>query len=141
LAVFVVALALTCPGAAHAADAAGNYAIWGAGGRSCNQYLRSAGAAPARQAFKDFLMGYLTAYNATSADTYNALGAQSLEKALDKLDEYCGVHKMDSFDRAITHLVLTNHHSRTRSPLGSAGASAWGRAPVPTATDALDATP
>lgn len=111
-----------------AADDAGNYAIWGMGGRSCNQFQRSAADADARAPFRDFLMGYLTAYNALTPATYNALGTMSLEDALDWLDDYCGLHKLDSFDRALGQLLVAHHATRAANGAGSGG---WGRPATP----------
>lgn len=119
--------------AANAADAAGNYAIWGAGARSCHQFRKSADDDAARQPFRHYLMGYLTAYNALAEDTYNAVGSLSLGDALDWITDYCQTNKMDSFDRAVVQLVASHHEQRRRTPGGS---SQWGRAPRPQQTPA-----
>lgn len=113
--------------AAAAADGAGNYAIWGEGGRSCNQYLVSAGKADERMRFSTFLMGYLTAYNALAPDTYSALGTYSLQDALGWLDGYCDEHKIDSFERAVTQLLAVRYDARLRQSPG-AHSGGWGRA-------------
>lgn len=113
--------------AAGGGDGSGNYAIWGEGGRSCNQYLLSAGEADQRTRFSAFLMGYLTAYNALAPDTYNALGAYSLQDALGWLDGYCDLHKVDSFERAVAQLLTVRHDARLRQPPGVHGGG-WGRA-------------
>ena len=108
------------------ADGSGNYAIWGAGSRSCNQFQRALPDDSAIAAFREYLMGYLTAYNTLAENTYKATGAMSLEDALAWLDAYCDAHKIDSFERAITQLVITQHESRQRqSPRSRHG---WGRA-------------
>lgn len=112
-----------------AADAGGNYAIWGPGARSCNQYQRSVEDAAARSAFRDFLMGYLTAYNALAPTTYNALGDMSLEQALAWLDDYCAAHLLDSFDRALGQMLIDRHESRTQA--GDNPAGSWGRPQPP----------
>lgn len=118
--------------AAPAADPAGNYAIWGAGARSCNQFGLSAGSAE-RSAFRHFLMGYLTAYNTLAPETYNALGEASLEDALAWLETYCDTHKLDSFERAVMQLVAAHHAERERGAAAGDGGAAWGRAPAPAA--------
>ena len=127
---FSLTIALCAP-AGWAADAAGNYAIWGAGSRSCHQFQRSAADVQARAPFRDFLMGYLTAYNNLAAVTYNALGDMSLEDALGWLDDYCDMHKLDSFDRALGQMLLERHDSRTQASSASRG---WGRPLAPEAT-------
>ena len=127
----LLSLILTlCPPPGWAADAAGNYAIWGAGGRSCHQFQRSATDLQARAPFKDFLMGYLTAYNALATMTYNALGDMTLEDAVGWLDTYCAAHQLDSFDRALGQMLRERHESRTQA---SNAAGGWGRPPAPAA--------
>lgn len=126
---FAGLLAILCLGhlaSASAADADGNYAIWGAGGRSCNQYLMAASEAAKTARFKDFLMGYLTAYDMLAEDTYSAVGEMNLEGSLSWLNDYCSANKMDSFERAITVFVAAQHDSRLRTPPGTS--SGWGRA-------------
>lgn len=118
--------------ALSAADGQGNYAIWGAGGRSCNQFSQSRPDAAKLATFRDYLMGYLTAFNTLAPDTYDALGGESLETSLNWLDEYCGQHKMDSFERAVGQLLLTRHEQRSRTPPGTS--RGWSNAPAPTAT-------
>lgn len=71
-------------------------------------------------------MGYLTALNGLSEDTYNALGEMTLEAALEWLDGYCDLNKLDSYERAIKQLVTAHYAERQRSPRGRSGG--WGRA-------------
>jgi hypothetical protein len=110
--------------AAAAADGAGNYAIWGVGSRSCNQFLGTGvdehGIAP----FRQFVMGYLTAYNTLQDETYNALGEMPLPDAMDWLADYCDLHRLDSFERAIMQLVLARHEQRQHRAPGAA--KGWG---------------
>lgn len=120
-------------GLAHAADNAGNYAIWGVGRASCHQYLKSVDSTKDER-YKLFLMGYLTAFNTLSEDTYNVTAAIPLNDALKKISSYCGDHQMDSFDRAIQQLVEGNFEDRHRVPPGHE--RGWGRAaPKSTETD------
>lgn len=109
---------------ALAADAGGNYAIWGAGGRSCHQFDVAAANPAEVAAFRDFLMGYLTAFNTLAPETYDALGGQPLEGALEWLRDYCDQHQMDSFERALGQLLLARHDERSRVPPGS-GRRGW----------------
>lgn len=127
-----ITLLLATPLAAMAADAAGNYAIWGVGRASCNQYVKSHNATNDER-YKIFLMGYLTAVNTLSDDTYNVTGSQPLDAALGWLTEYCGAHQMDSFDRAVQQLVEAGFDTRQRVPPGYE--RGWGRTgqPAPTA--------
>lgn len=126
----LLALALHCA-IAVAADSAGNYAIWGAGGRSCHQFLRAAADNAQAAEYRDYLMGYLTAINTLATDTYDTVGGESLETALAWINAYCAGHKIESFERALTQLVDAHHALRSRLPPGAArgwGGSAAGAA-------------
>ena len=61
-----------------------------------------------------------------SEDTYNATGTQSLEKSLVWLSDYCEMHQMESFNRAIQQLLSTSYESRHRVPPGRE--RGWGHA-------------
>lgn len=115
-----------------AADGQGNYAIWGAGGRSCNQFAQALPDAARVATFRDYLMGYLTAVNTLAPETYDALGGESLETSMTWLGQYCDEHKMDSFERAVGKLLLARHDQRLQAPphLGRG----WSSAPAPAAT-------
>ena len=129
----VVACLLPClvalaGNAAQAADAGGNYAIWPLGASSCHRYATTAADDAKRQPYRDFLTGYLTAYNTLADDTYNALGEMKLSAAMAWLDDYCDLHKLDGFERAIQQLVAARHDARQR---GTGGQRSWGRVPPP----------
>lgn len=127
-------LCACCTPPLPAADDAGNYAIWGAGGRSCYQYTSTQRNAEDAASFRHFLMGYLTAYGALAPATYSAVGTLTLEQSLAWLTDYCSANKMDSFERAISQFIAARHESRLRTPPGAAS-SGWGRAlqsPPPT---------
>ena len=77
-------------------------------------------------------MGYLTAFNTLSDDTYNATGSRRLDASLQWLSDYCGSHQMESFDRAVQHLIEDAYDDRERTPPGRSrgwGAAAADRAP------------
>lgn len=129
----VTSLMLLAPSLeALAADTAGNYAIWGVGRASCHQYVKSNNATEDER-YKVFLMGYLTAMNTLSEDTYNVTGTQPLDAALVWLTDYCGEHQMDSFDRAVQQLVDARFEQRQRVPPGRE--RGWGRAGTAAPTD------
>ena len=108
-----------------AADAVGNYAIWGMGAQSCNQFKLGASDESRHQQYRAYLMGYLTAYNALADGTYNGVGEMTLPAALAWLDDYCAEHRLDSFERAITQLLAARHADRQRGTAG--GSRGWGR--------------
>lgn len=114
---------------AAAADRQGNYAIWGAGGQSCHQFALSDQDVSKTAPYRDYLMGYLTAFNAFAPDTYDATGGVTLEATLTWLRRYCDAHAMDSFERAVGQMLLTQHAARTRLPPGTS--AGWGDARAP----------
>lgn len=127
----LAAIVTLAGGPVWAADSGGNYAIWPLGASSCHRYGTTAADAAKRQPYRDFLTGYLTAYNTLADDTYNALGDMKLSDAMAWLDDYCDLHKLDGFERAIQQLVTARHDARRR---GMDGQHSWGRVPPPAAT-------
>ena len=127
LLVLPVILAISTP--LLAADPAGNYAIWGAGARSCHQFLRAVGDEAQLSGYRDYVMGYLTAVNTLSASTYDAVGGESLETTLKWINDYCAGHKIESFERALTQLIDARHEQRLRQPPGATRGWGGGGAP------------
>ena len=125
-------IACLASGAASAADSQGNYAVWGTGGRSCHQFTQAGADASKLAPFRDYLMGYLTAFNALTPATYDAVGGASLEKTLAWLAAYCSEHKMDSFERAMGQMLLAGHDQRSRVPPGAS--RGWSSGPPSPAT-------
>ena len=108
---------------ASAADAGGNYAIWGVGQTSCHKFVKARENEDARQ-YKDYLMGYLTAFNTLSEDTYNISGKTKLGEIEQWLAEYCGLHQIESFNRAIQQYATDSFESRLSVSPGSS--KGWG---------------
>jgi hypothetical protein len=108
--------------ATHAADAAGNYAIWGLGQTSCNQFV-TASEHNDLGGYKHFVAGYLSAINRVGAGNYRATGDRTMPQNLAVLVGYCHQHRMDSFDQALQGLLnlAAKEHAE--------GTSAWGRVP------------
>lgn len=130
LATLTAPLAGWCP-PARAADRDGNYAVWGLGQTSCNQYLKTGSAPGTSEQYASFVMGFLSAFNALAPDTYQATGSNGLQDNLDWLRNYCEAHKTDGFERAIVNLLETTHEQRFHSLPGST--PGWGRPQKPKA--------
>ena len=111
---------------AIAANATGNYAIWGIGQASCNQFAQAFDADSVKD-YQTYLAGYFTAYSTFA----NAAGAPdpSLKDALRKIHDHCATHRMDSFERGIQFILQSPTRADTRK--GTGPAPAWGRPPVP----------
>jgi hypothetical protein len=108
--------------ATHAADATGNYAIWGLGQTSCNQFVTAFEQSDVA-GYKHFVAGYLSAINRVSTDLYRVTGDRTMSQNLAVLVEYCQQHRMDSFDQALQGLI--NLAAKEQAD----GTSAWGRVP------------
>ena len=110
--------------AAGAADQAGNYAVWGLGQSSCNQFARADATPGMADQYASFMMGFLSAYNALAPDTYQATGDNTLQDNLDWVKSYCAAHKTDGFERAITSLIDARKDQRYHNLPGSV--PGWG---------------
>lgn len=109
-----------------AADAAGNYAVWGVGQASCNQFVAAYDQATA-QDYKSYLAGYLTAYNTVAHLTYQATGKNTATDNLKFLHDHCAGHRMDSFERAIQALLANVQEQRQQG--AATQLNSWGRPP------------
>lgn len=107
-------LVLTTP--LQAADADGNYAIWGMGGASCHAYSKARAADTDEAAnFRYYIMGYLTAYNVHQPDTYSISADQSMPEILAWLDSFCDTHAVHSFDNALKNFIVEKYADRMTS--------------------------
>jgi len=112
----------------NATDAVKNYAVWGIGQTSCNQFKQAFDADGTKE-YLTYLAGYLTAFSTFSSATDRAPD-KTLKQRLHEISEYCTGHRMDSFERGIQATLQANQITST-----SAHAPAtWGRPPAPTAT-------
>jgi hypothetical protein len=105
---------------ALAADAEGNYAIWGLGQTSCNQFVKAAADNDLAE-YKHFVAGYLTAINRLTPAVYRATGPRTMQDNLKVLKDYCLQNRMDSVDQALLGLLKTTASASTQ------GGAAWGR--------------
>lgn len=103
-----------------AADKDGNYAIWGTGNKSCHSY-NLARASAADNQFKDYLMGYFTAYNHLSEETYSISSQMTLDEVLTEVGEQCELKPTVSFEEALTTFILEHHEQRMKFPPGGFG--------------------
>lgn len=115
-------LALFHANTAFAADSAGNYAIWGLGQSSCNQFVKANENGQIAD-YKHFVAGYLSALNRVTPGVFRVTGDHSMTDNMNSLLEYCGQNRMDSLDQALQGLV-----GKSMAAAGT-GAGAWGRVP------------
>lgn len=112
------------PASVTAMDQQGNYAIWGVGATSCHQFTRAVEQSQ-EDTYRHYLMGYLTAFNATSDGVHDGTHGMKLSDALRKIGSHCDLHRMDSFERAIKILLV----DQARSHEQAGAPSRWGRDP------------
>lgn len=111
--VAVATLVLVATATSWAADRKGNYAIWGAGGASCNQY-NQARLDGEDKSFIGYISGYFTHYNQITERTTNIAGSTNMLEILGILDEVCSEKPVLSFNDAIAALVVQLHPQRQR---------------------------
>lgn len=100
---------LTLP--ALAADADGNYAVWGPGEKSCYSYTK-ARKADDYEDYRYFIMGYLTAYNTLTENTFRISGDKNMSQILEWLDAYCEPKGVHGFEQAVANFIVEHHETR-----------------------------
>ena len=105
----LICLGLSLP--LQAADDKGSYAIWGVGNTTCHRYNK-ARENNAYQAYKDYTLGYLTAYNTLSEDTYRVTGKMHLDDVLDWLDTACHTTPVTSFELSLRNMITNLYAKR-----------------------------
>ena len=113
----ILFLTLFSSASCFAADAAGNFAVWGLGQASCNAYNK-ARTAHKEGPYKTYLMGYLTAFNTLTPNTARVTGDADLNAILGWLDDYCHKSAVESFESALHHLAVEMNakHKPTADP-------------------------
>lgn len=120
---YAAALLLAVAPWAGAADKQGNYAVWGAGQRSCNQYMDARAAGDFGE-FKSYALGYITAYNTFVPETYRNAPELDVEGVMKWLDQYCEVTRVDSYERALK-LMMEHFHPTRQTSASTGGRGGW----------------
>ena len=116
LSIFIFSLSLPT----QAADKSGNYAIWGNGQKSCFRYSQDRSAAQDAP-YKSYIMGYLTAYNAITPETYSISRNMNLDDIMAWLDDYCDAKQMHGVEQSLLEFINSHYEQRYRKPPGSPG--------------------
>jgi hypothetical protein len=97
----------------QAADSKGHFAIWGKGNKSCHSYNISRNT-DEEQRFKDYIMGYLTAFNVQMPETYRIAGHMNLDEILAWLDDYCELKPIMAFEQSLAEFITGNYDKRMK---------------------------
>ena len=97
----------------QAVDNNGHFAIWGKGNKSCHSYNISRNT-DEEQRFKDYIMGYLTAFNVQMPETYRVAGRMNLNDILVWLDDYCGLKPIMAFEQSLADFITENYAERMK---------------------------
>jgi hypothetical protein len=112
LAVLLLGLALPV----QAADEHGRYWIYGVGRQACTTYLEARKAGGIEElSYKNWIMGYITAVNQNSADTYNILGQYDFQGAMVWLDQYCQKNPGSNMYMAVANMTAVMYPQRRKS--------------------------
>lgn len=96
-----------------ARDIDGEFAAFGMGGSTCQNYLMARKKGTGDQlAYMDWVEGYLSAFNLIIDNTYDVMGGRKLNKALAWLDKYCQKYQSHIFANAVAALTVRLHPSR-----------------------------
>lgn len=105
-AVFGMGLA-SLPLAAHAADAKHDFAVRGIGALQCADYLKTKGqvAAFERLSMENWILGYLTAENRITPDTYDIMALQAPQVLPNLVGALCKANPAASVETVVAGLV------------------------------------
>lgn len=97
----------------YAIDSNGHFAVWGKGSKSCHSF-NIAKNTKHEDAFKHYIMGYLTASNVQIADTYRIAGEMDIHNILDWLGNHCETHPVIAFEKALADFIIQNYENRLK---------------------------
>ena len=109
----ILFLLTVIPIQAQAIDNNGDFAIWGIGSKSCHSYNISRNTDEERR-YKDYIMGYLTAFNVQMPDTYRVAGQMNLDDILAWLDDYCDLKPIFAFEQSLEDFITENYDKRMK---------------------------
>lgn len=99
--------------AAHSKDINGEYAVFSLGGKSCQGFLVAHDLRGNQyEQYEAWLLGFFSAYNETTPNTYNILGARRLDQIIDWLVTYCQASPNEFFVTAAVTLIARLYPSR-----------------------------
>ena len=109
----ITCISLTLPPPTLAKDIDGEFIAFSVGTGSCKNYLaaRQAGGS-SFQTYKDWLSGYLSAFNLIVANTYDIVGKRRYKQLIRWVDRYCNKNQQQAFVNAAAQLTVKLFPSR-----------------------------
>lgn len=120
---FISLMALICISMASlnpllARDFEGGYAVYGAGGDSCRDYLKAMQKGGKElDYFVDWSVGYLTAFNVIMPETYNILGETDFPTVQRWLERHCRQYRNQLYIQAVIKLTEVLYPARYKASL------------------------
>lgn len=111
---------LLIPTLSLAVDSSGNYAVWGIGKKSCFGFTQAV-AAEETDRYKDYMKGFLTAYNIFTEKTYSITGRMNEAQIIEWMNEYCGENPMSTVENALTSYTFDHYNNRMKTSGTGAG--------------------
>lgn len=108
---------------AHAIDASGNYAVWGAGKKSCFGFQQDMSEGNTDK-YANYMKGFITAYNIFTDNTYSISGNMNENQIFEWIDGYCTDNPMSSFEAALTSFTFDHYDNRSKNARANGG-TAW----------------
>ncbi|MFT5134697.1 MAG: hypothetical protein ACI9SC_003178, partial [Gammaproteobacteria bacterium] len=65
--------------------------------------------------YRNYLMGYLTAFNKQTPETYRVSGNKNLSEILSWLDDYCEEKQVRGFDDAVFEFITEQYPHRYKT--------------------------
>ena len=113
---------------ALAKDMDGEFAVFGPGGDSCQQFLTAQKlGGHSAYAYQEWALGYLSAFNLIVKNTYNIMGTRSMDEGLDWLQDHCRYQPSTLFVNAIAALTTRLYPERMNMAPNKNTAEKWKR--------------
>jgi hypothetical protein len=123
--VLMVCLSLFFSLPVQAKDIDGQFAVFGAGSQSCENYLQARANGRGLTSYVNWMEAYLSAFNLIVPSTYNIAGNRSLEAMLKWTDGYCKDNPQDLFVNAVAALTVALYPERQNLSPGKDNVEKW----------------
>ena len=92
-------------------DMDGDFVVFGVGEHKCINYLTNR-KEPEFEYYREWLSGYLSAFNVIMANTYDIMGDRSYRQIINWLNQYCRKNQQEYFVNAMAELTSKLYPAR-----------------------------